>query len=319
MPCVRLTQDEFERRVEKSNPGQYEILSEYKKQHEKVLIRHKECGYEWMVDPWNLMAGKIKKCPLCSNKWKRTTNDFKKEVYDMFGDEYEVIGEYKSTNSPILIRHRICGNEFMRIPRELKQGVLCPKCRRPNYYQNTKTFSERLKSIQGGKYELLGEYKGARTKTEFLCKKCGEVFSATPDNIVRGHGCPKCTISKGEDRVERWLKSNGLIYEKQYSNKSCKSKRALRFDFAVKREDGSIAMLIEYDGVQHFRPVRFNSLMANRKCEQNFAETVERDEIKTKFCKDANIPLLRISYKELNQIEKILERSLRKIIPCQAE
>lgn len=93
MSRIRLSQEEFERRVEEKNPGKYEILSAYKKQHEKVLVRHKECGYEWNVDPWNLMNGKIKKCPLCNNKWKRDTEDFKKEVRLLYGDEYEVLGE----------------------------------------------------------------------------------------------------------------------------------------------------------------------------------------------------------------------------------
>ena len=135
MSCRRLSQEEFERRVEEKNPGKYEILSPYKKQHEKILVRHKECGYEWNVDPWNLMSGKIKKCPFCNNKWKRSTEDFKEEVRLSHGDEYEVLGEYTSTNSPLLMKHKICGKEFMRIPREFKQGVLCPICRWPNYHE----------------------------------------------------------------------------------------------------------------------------------------------------------------------------------------
>ena len=45
--------------------------------------------------------------------------------------------------------------------------------------------------------------------------------------------------------------------------------------------------LIEVDGDFHYRP---------QYSQQSFKEQKERDEIKNKFCKDNNIPLLRINY-----------------------
>ena len=318
MSRIRLSQEEFERRVEEKNPGKYEILSAYKKQHEKVLVRHKECGYEWNVDPWNLMSGKIKKCPLCNNKWKRDTEDFKKEVRLLYGDEYEVLGEYISTNMPILMKHKTCGKEFMRIPREFKQGVLCPTCRRPNYHETTDSFKKRIKLERGDRYDLLDEYRGARERTLFLCKKCGGKFFSTPDNVIRGHGCPKCSISRGEEKIDDWLKAKGFRYKRQYADPSCRDKRALRFDFAVLDDGASVLALIEYDGVHHFRPVRFCAEMKNKLCEANLEDVKAKDKIKSEFCKTRNIPLIRISYKDFGRVEKILESSLRKIIPCQA-
>lgn len=312
----KLTHNEFVRRVSEVNGDKYTVLSSYTKGHNKVLIRHNACGYEWNVDPWNVMKGQIKSCPYCSNKWKRSTEDFKKEVFERFGDEYEVVGEYISTNKPLLIKHKRCGKCFMRIPREFKQNVLCPTCRRPNYFETTETFKRRLSEQYKGTYILLGEYKNAKVKATFKCVKCGLEWNCTPDNILRGHGCPHCCISKGEDKIRNWLNDNNIPYECQYSDKRCRDIRILKFDFAVFNNDKSLKSLIEYDGVQHYRPTRFNSQMSNELCETNFDKVQYHDNIKTEFCKENHIPLLRISYKQFGVIEKILEDYFTKAIPC---
>ena len=158
-----LSQDEFVKRVQAKYGSAYEILSHYTSGHNKVQVRHVECGYEWMVDPWNLMQGIIKSCPMCSNKWKRDDKTFRAEVAALFGSEYVVIGKYINTSTQIEMVHTECGHSFMRIPRELKQGVLCPHCRRPNYHETTESFKERLADEHDGKYVLVGQYIDART------------------------------------------------------------------------------------------------------------------------------------------------------------
>jgi len=311
----KLMQEKFVQRVKDIYGDSYTILSEYTNQHNKVLARHNVCGYEWFVDPWSLLRKQIKACPLCNNKWKRDTVSFKAEVERLYGSEYEVLGEYEGTNKPILMRHRVCGTEFMRTPRALKQGVRCPKCRRPNYFENTETFMQRLNEKYNGQYELLSEYEYARKKVTVKCKKCGIVWQITPDNLMRGHGCPHCTISHGEDRIEAWLKQNGFKYKAQYSTKECRDKRALRFDFAVLDDLDKPKTLIEYDGAHHFRPTRFNNIMPNEQCESNLRDVQRKDAIKEKYCHDKNIPLLRINYKQFEQIEEILTNSITKDNP----
>lgn len=59
-------------------------------------------------------------------------------------------------------------------------------------------------------------------------------------------------------------------------------------------------LLIEFDGVQHFVPIeKWGGLETLRNVQK-------RDEIKNKFAKTYNIPLLRISYKNKDNIEKLL-------------
>ena len=38
----------------------------------------------------------------------------------------------------------------------------------------------------------LEPYKGARTKIQFQCKKCGYSWYTTPDSVLRGSGCARC-------------------------------------------------------------------------------------------------------------------------------
>lgn len=47
---------------------------------------------------------------------------------------------------------------------------------------------------------------------------------------------------------------------------------------------------IEYDGIQHYKPIVGG--------EEGFIKLKERDDIKSKYCKDNNIELYRIGYKD---------------------
>ncbi len=60
------------------------------------------------------------------------------------------------------------------------------------------------------------------------------------------------------------------------------------FDFYI--ED--LNLIIEYDGFQHFHPVKYWG------GEDGLKENKERDLIKNKYCQDNNIKILRIPYTE---------------------
>ena len=66
------------------------------------------------------------------------------------------------------------------------------------------------------------------------------------------------------------------------------------FDFYLTKHN----ICVEYDGIQHFESVEYFG------GEQVFNETKIRDEIKNEYCKNNNIHLIRISYKD-NIIEKL--------------
>jgi len=71
--------------------------------HDKVLVKHKICGYEYPVSFNKFLMGR--RCPKCSGKIKGTTENFKKAVYNLVGNEYTVLGEYVNRETPIKMLH----------------------------------------------------------------------------------------------------------------------------------------------------------------------------------------------------------------------
>ena len=67
--------------------------------------------------------------------------------------------------------------------------------------------------------------------------------------------------------------------------------------------------LIEYDGEQHYMPVKF-SHMSEEEVQEKLNDTQRRDNIKNEYCKKNNIPLLRIPYWEKKNIKKIITEYL---------
>ena len=75
------------------------------------------------------------------------------------------------------------------------------------------------------------------------------------------------------------------------------------FDFLILNKDNSIFCLIEVDGVYH-------SKLIGKNAEERLEKRQMIDKIKNKYCKDNNIPLLRINYLQFKNIEEILKQYL---------
>lgn len=100
--------------------------------------------------------------------------------------------------------------------------------------------------------------------------------------------------SKGEKIIEYILNKNNISYEKEKIFPTCKlsQKGIARFDFYVDNK-----YLIEFDGEQHFilRESGWND-------PEKLKRTQERDVLKNQWCRDNNIPLIRIPYTHLEDL-----------------
>lgn len=83
-------------------------------------------------------------------------------------------------------------------------------------------------------------------------------------------------------------KHNYINYEHQFKFKECRSINPLPFDFYLPKH----SLCIEYDGEQHFKPI---DIFGGQKA---FEELKMRNNIKTKYCEDNDIKLLRIKYSD---------------------
>ena len=96
--------------------------------------------------------------------------------------------------------------------------------------------------------------------------------------------------SYGQIKIEDILRQAGLNFQEQYSFKDLVSSSGhpLRFDFAVFDDDGEIDFLIEYQGIQHYKPKpKFGGMTGLKK--QQFFDMKKRE-----YCAKHNITLILI-------------------------
>ena len=288
------TQEEFIKEVFDLTKDEYTVLGQYITNKTKILIRHNKCNNEYEVQPNKFLLGK--RCPFCSHPHSRKTNEeFIKEVFNLVKDEYTLLSEYKTNKIKVKIRHNKCNTVYYVSPDRFLNGTRCPYC------ANRKTQEEFIKEVfdlTGNEYTVIGKYINNKTKIKLLHNKCNKEFEITPFSFLSNNNrCPYCRRSKGEERIENWLIKNNIQYEREYKINDCKYKHILPFDFKLDYDDGSF-LLIEYDGIQHFKKLKYKNELSLQK---------KRDNIKNEYCKNHNIELLRINYKDFDKIETILE------------
>lgn len=125
---------------------------------------------------------------------KKTHEEFCKEVFELVGDEYVVLGQYVSTHKNIKIRHKECENEYdVRPSNFLKEnGTRCPEC-----FGNKKLTAEefvcRVFEQVGNEYTVLGEYVNTKTYIAMKHNTCGHEFPVKPEKFIgKGTRCPAC-------------------------------------------------------------------------------------------------------------------------------
>lgn len=144
--------------------------------------------------------------------------------------------------------------------------------------------------------------KGKKSFWNCLCD-CGNECIVRGHSLKNGHtqscGCIKNSI--GEKNIENLLQTYGLKYKKEYTFQDLKDKNLLRYDFAIFNELNEFSYLIEFDGIQHFKPVTFGGI-TKEKAEENFIQTIKKDKIKNNYAKMNNISLIRIPYWERDDL-----------------
>lgn len=107
--------------------------------------------------------------------------------------------------------------------------------------------------------------------------------------------------TKGEIAIKKFLVKNKIKFVTQKTFKTCRNIRPLRFDFYLPKFN----ILIEYQGHQHFYPVKRSKLWSDEKCLIEFKKTKQNDKIKKIWCKDNGKKLIEIKYNSKNIFSKI--------------
>lgn len=205
---------------------------------------------------------------------------------------------YKNSTTPLDLECKDCKNIFHPTFKDLKNSKGNGKCA-----GHTKKFTiEFVKNYieLTNEYKLLSiEYKSANEKLNILCLKCNNQFEKTFEIFKnRNSGCICQKESNGEKRIKSFLNKFNIEFKRQYKMKDCKNIRVLPFDFYLPNYN----IIIEFDGIQHFKKINFFEKKFNME------KLNTNDLIKTNYCYNNGIFMLRIDYTYIKKIDNILKK-----------
>lgn len=296
----RFSLEYFISEVHKKFPGRFDLSGiNYVNQKSRVTVKCLKHG------PFSALAGKIllgqgcKKCRYEKMAETRTTKfkDFILKANKIYGTSLYDYSEsnYVNMNTKIKIKCLKHGVYFYQEPSKHLIGTGCEHCEMESRIKSrtmtTEEFIVRAREIHGNKYGYSKtQYKHHSVPVNIICKKHGE-FLQKPIKHLSGHGCPICKTSSGEREIHGFLEKNLYNFRTQYKFFDCANINLLRFDFAI-LDNNKVKCLIEYQGRQHYEPVDYFGGLEGLK------NTRLRDKIKYNYCKEHNIPLYYITYKD---------------------
>lgn len=299
---TRLSHEEYLSLLSIKNPN---IIPLEKYVNAKTKISH-YCQihkYKWDTSPTTVLSGGG--CPKCRSEKISNKLVLSKEEYlqKLKGTNKYIlpVDEYMNMKTPIMHKCLVHNLAWMTSPASVIQGCGCPNCRSEKISNaSLKTNEKYLTELLERNINVvpLEKYIDGKTPILHKCLKDNYIWKIAPSYMLHNIGCPKCRYSKGEKIIADWLDDNNIEYKIQYRFDDCRDKRSLPFDFYLPDYN----KIIEYDGLQHFKPVEYFG------GEKDFKTTKNHDNIKNDYCKAHDIPLLRISYKQ--NIEEELDNFL---------
>ena len=186
---AKKTDAEFKQEVYNLVGDEYTFLDSYVNAKTKLRVKHNKCGNVYEVQPYSFLQGK--RCPKCFGNFKKTDADFKKEVFDLVGNEYAFLDPYVNANTKIKVKHNKCGNIYKVKPNNFINGSRCPYC----FGTPKKTdaqFKQGIFDLVGDEYTFLDNYVNDGTKLRVKHNKCGHTYKVKPNYFIGGSRCPYC-------------------------------------------------------------------------------------------------------------------------------
>lgn len=322
------TNEQFLKELQQIHGDNIIPLEEYQKANIKIKCKCKQCNHEWKIKPRKLLIGEG--CPLCANKRigairKKSNEQFLNELRQVYNDTITLLTPYTRNKTVLKCKCTICNYEWEVLPYSLLKGKGCPNCckiqNRNKLAKSNEQFLNELYSIHDNNIQPLEPYITAVTKIKCKCNICEHIWLISPASLLRGNGCPICKLSKGERYIHQFLKNNHFIFTIQFKIANCKNIKPLPFDFAIfktldDKKNKKPWILIEYDGIQHWDIFRFSKNQTKEL--QDLKNRQRRDSIKTNYCINNQIPLIRIAYKkEYKDMDKIAQQLIFKELETQ--
>jgi hypothetical protein len=305
---LRLNQDEVEERIlQKCKKKNYELIDKfiYNNIYTKIHLKCNIDNYEWYPTYNDFINGNYG-CRKCSGNLVHSQCEAEEKVLKKCKEKnYELIENfvYKNNSTKLHLKCNIDNYEWVVTFHNYIDGNFgCPKCGGGLKLSQQEAEKMILKKCKEKNYELIEKfiYRNAFTQIHLRCKKDNHEWKPKYTDFINGnYGCFKCNESHSENKISEILKNNNIKFIQQKKFKDCKNKRLLPFDFYLPKMN----ILIEYDGKQHFKSIKYFG------GEEGLKKRQINDQIKDNFAKENNIKLIRISYKE-NIEDKLRENNI---------
>lgn len=291
----------------------------FKYSNKKYWFDCKNCNHEFYTaissityrKNWCYYCGNKKLCEKkdCKTCFNKSFASHKKSKY-LLKENSRLL--FKNNHTKYFFKCNICSHDFKISLLNVNNNYWCCYCGNKKLCENKnckicfdKSFASHKKSkFWTEKNNQLPRkvFKNTHKKYWFKCEK-EHLFSMALYN-VKNEWCPKCNESKGEVKITEYLEQNNNKFKPQKTFNNLKYKKSLRYDFYLE----NYKLIIEYDGEQHF-----NSNTKYKHFDKNYKIRRIKDLLKNKYCLENNYILLRISYKEFNFIENIIQTTLNRI------
>ena len=306
----KLTTEEFIAKAIAIHGNKYDYSNViYINSKTKVKIKCTICDNEFCQRPNDHISGKG--CRMCAYKniaIHHTTpfEEFESRANTTHNHKYTYDNNtYTTTKIKTTIYCDIHG-KFKQTPHMHLMGQGCPQCgiisSNTSRTKSLESFIDESSRTHNYKYTYTYSiYNTSKTKLIITCPLHGN-FEQTPNNHLKGNGCPSCSESKGERAVSEVLSELNIQYIKQHTFDGCKFKNPLHFDFYLPNHN----CCIEYDGIHHFTPINFSGTLTSSEIHESLVYTKIRDNIKNDYCKANGIKLIRIPFTQFKNIRSII-------------
>ena len=257
-----------------------------------------ECGNIKDIRSKSLKNGETQSCG-CLQKEKTSQISVKNLIGQKFGKLTVLYRAGPSNNREVIWHCKCdCGKEIDVVAHSLTTGNT-KSCGCLNKQLASERALIDLTGQKFGKLTVLYKSSNIGDRVKWHCKcdcgnECDVLAYLLTKQMTQSCGC--ITRSIGETTIEKLLDSINMPYITEKTFSTCKfldTNCYARFDFYVNNQ-----YLIEYDGIQHFKITG-----TKRGNLQQVIKTKQHDQYKNQWCKDNNIPLIRIPYTHLNDLK----------------
>jgi hypothetical protein len=266
------------------------MIGQYKNcnTHTKFLCLTPTCNNIWETKPGNVIGVCQSGCPECSIYNHTVTNKTIDEKFSLLN--IERLSEYQGMNKIMTVKCKLDNHEWETRPGDiLNSGNGCPECSIRNKFRTNEYIDEFIKNKS---FIRISNYTDTFTPVRWKCKLDNHEWETKFIEIRRGSGCPAC-----KNKTEKHIR-NIIVNEYKILDLKCQytiygNNREYDIDFYFERGGNKIA--VEYDGEQHYKPVRFGGISLIQ-AQENYAKQIIRDSQLKKLCNQYNIHLLNIPF-----------------------